>query len=475
MAAKEPKSKLEKKLTMRKKPIWDGITDAQRKAAYKFAEGYKDFMTTAKTEREAVLEIIRRAEASGFKPMNKVKKAKPGDKLYVLNRNKNVAVIIVGKEPVENGLNIVAAHIDSPRLDLKQNPLYQEKETELALFKTHYYGGIKKYQWVNIPLAIHGRVVLADGKHVDVSIGEDPEDTVFTICDLLPHLYRSSQAKRRLPEGIKGEELNVLVGSMPVNDDKAKTKVKLWVLDYLNKQYGMVEEDFTSAELEIVPAGPARDVGFDRSMVGCYGQDDRICGYTTMMAIFDVKNPRRTCMGLFFDKEEIGSDGNTSVQSRFVEYVMGELLEKVDREAKHTALHRALTNSKALSSDVNGAVNPTYKDVHEMMNASRMGHGVVLTKYTGSGGKYGANDAHAEFVGEVRLMFNKAKLPWQFGELGKVDEGGGGTVAKFLAKYNMDVLDAGPALLSMHSPFEVSSKLDVYYTYKAYKVFFEKA
>lgn len=467
------KSKLEEKLTRKEKLIWDKLSKKEKNSAFKFSQDYKDFLANAKTEREAVAEIIKFAEDNGFKPIEKVKDAKPGTRIYITNRKKNIALIVLGTEPVENGMNIIASHIDAPRLDLKQNPLYEDEDTKLALFKTHYYGGIKKYQWVNQPLAVHGCVVRGDGSATDIVIGEDPDDPAFTVTDLEPHLYHKKQAKRKLPEGIKGEELNVLVGSVPIEDDDAKVKVKLWVLNHLNEKYGIIEEDFTTAELEIVPAGMPRDIGFDRSMIGAYGQDDRICAYTSMAAIASVKKPKRTSIALFFDKEEIGSEGNTAVRSRFLENLVGELIELSNPDYRNSVLRRALSKSKALSSDVTGGVNPNFKDVHEIKNAPKVGYGLVITKFTGSGGKYLSNDANAEYIGELRRLFNKNKIPWQTGELGKVDEGGGGTIAKFLAEHNMEVVDCGPALISLHAPFEISSKADVFATYQGYKVFYK--
>lgn len=466
------KSKLEEKLTRKDKLIWDKLGKKEKATTFEISERYKDFLAKAKTEREAVAEIVRFAGKNGFKPIEKVTKPGPGTRLYITNRNKNVAMVVLGSEPITEGVNIIASHIDSPRLDLKQNPLYQDDDTRLALFKTHYYGGIKKYQWVNQPLAVHGHIVRGDGSSVDVTVGENSKDPVFTVTDLEPHLYRQKQAKRKLPEGIKGEELNVLVGSVPMDDEDAKAKVKLWVLNHLNQEYGIVEEDFTTAELEIVPAGRPRDIGFDRSMIGAYGQDDRICAYGAMAAIAEVSKPKRTAVALFFDKEEIGSDGNTGVKSRFLESMIGELIELSEPEYRYSHLARALSGSKALSSDVTGGVNPNYKDVHELKNAPRVGYGIVITKFTGSGGKYSSNDANAEYIGEIRRVFNKKKVPWQTGELGKVDEGGGGTIAKFLAEHNMEVVDCGPALLSLHAPFEISSKADLYSTVLAYKAFF---
>lgn len=466
------KKTTEDRLSLKRKPIWETASKKQKGQISDLSKDYMKFISEAKTERMVTTELVKMLEEAGFKPLDKVKSWRAGTKVYTLNRGKNVAAAILGKEPLDNGANLVASHNDSPRLDLKQNPLYEDAQTKLALFKTHYYGGIKKYQWVNIPLAIHGTVILSDGTSKEIHIGENPHDPVFTICDLLPHLYRKKQGERKLPDGITGEELNVLLASQPFTEDKAKSKVKTWVLQYMNKEYGMVEEDFVSAELEIVPAGPAREIGFDRSMIGGYGQDDRICAYTSVKALIDIKPPKRTAIVLVVDKEEIGSDGPTSIKSRFMEEFFSKLLELKDRDYPDRTLRRALSNTKAISSDVNGAVNPTFKDVHELQNAAKLGWGICVTKYTGSGGKYSSNDASAEFMGLIRKVLNESKVPWQTGELGKVDEGGGGTVAKFLAELNMDVVDAGPSLISMHSPMEISSKADVWSTFNAYIAFY---
>jgi len=470
MAPKE-KGK-EEKLSMKKRSIWEQATAKEKEEIMEISREYMDFISVAKTERMVTEDLVSMLENRGFRQIDTIKKWRAGTKVYMVNRGKNVAAAILGKEPLEKGANLVASHSDSPRLDLKQNPLYEDAETKLALFKTHYYGGIKKYQWVNIPLSIHGTVILSDGKKVDIHIGEDPADPVFTICDLLPHLYRKKQADRKLQEGITGEELNVLMASLPFEEDKAKKKVKLWVLEHLNKTYGMVEEDFVSAEFEVVPAGNAREVGFDRSMIGAYGQDDRICAFTSIRALLEVKAPKRTPIALVVDKEEIGSDGPTSIKSRFLEEFYSRLLELRDPDYPDRKLRQALSKTYAISSDVNGAVNPAFKDVHELQNAARLGWGICITKYTGSGGKYSSNDASAEFMGMIRKLLNDNRVPWQTGELGKVDEGGGGTIAKFLAELNMDVVDAGPALISMHSPMEISSKADVWSTYMAYRAFF---
>lgn len=470
---KDDKSKLEEKLLYKEEMIWEGLSKKDEKAVVAFSEGYKDFLTRGKGIREVARLIVDAAEKAGFKELSKVKGAKPGTKVYLVNRGKGLAMAVLGKRPLTEGINVVASHIDAPRLDLKQKPLYEDGATKLALLRTHYYGGIKKYQWASRPLALHGSVVLANGKTVDIAIGEEPGDPVFTVPDLLPHLWRQSQSGRKATDTIKGEELSILVASKPVDDEKAKEKVKLAVLDHLNKAYGMVEEDFVSAEVEAVPAGAARDVGLDRSMVGAYGQDDRVCAYTCLQAILGVKVPERTAVAVFVDKEEIGSDSNTGIKSRFFQNFVGDLLALSDAGYPDSALRRTLASSKCLSSDVNAGINPLFKDVHEAQNAALVGRGIVITKFTGSGGKYTANDATAEYIGEIRRMLNKAKVPWQYGALGKVDEGGGGTVAKFLAELDMDVIDAGTALISMHSPFEISSKVDVWSTFRAFEEFYK--
>ena len=465
--------KLEEKLQSKRPLIWDKVTKKEMKEIMDFSEGYKKFLDEAKTEREAVHFIIREAEKKGFTEYSKVTSGKAGSRFYLTNRDKNVALVILGKKDLQtSGVNIIATHIDSPRLDLKQNPLYEDKDSGLALFRTHYYGGIKKYQWASIPLALHGTVITSSGKRIDLVIGEKDEDPVFTIPDLLPHLWRQEQAKRKLPEGIKGEELNLLVGSIPVKDKKVKQKLKLTILDHLYRTYGMTEEDFVSAELETVPAFKARDVGLDRSMVGAYGQDDSSSTYATLCAILDIGTPDITSLALFFDKEEVGSDGNTGVKSRFVENVIARTLSLTNPDYRDLQLKEVLEHSRGLSADVNAGVNPLFKGVHEMMNAAKIGYGVVVTKYTGSGGKYSASDANAEFVGQIRKLFNDRKVFWQHAALGKVDEGGGGTVAKFLTEYNMDILDCGPAVVAMHSTFEVTSKADIWASYKAYFHFF---
>lgn len=461
--------KLAEKLTCKKELVWDKAAK-DKKVIFTFNEGYKSFLDTCKTERESVGEIVALAKKKGFKQIDMSKKTKlqPGDRVFVLNKNKNVALIVIGTEPIEKGLNMVGSHIDSPRLDLKPNPLYES--VEMGLLKTHYYGGIKKYQWLSLPLALHGVVIKANGEKVNIVIGEKDADPVFTITDLLPHLAKE-QMEKKMREAISGEGLNILVGSIPVADKEVKDRVKLAVLEYLNKEYGIVEEDFISAEIEAVPAGKARDIGFDRSLIGSYGQDDRVCAFSSLKAIENLKDVNRTAMAIFLDKEEIGSTGSTGANGYFLENTVSQLVENLSGNYSEYKCRQALANSRFLSADVNSAVDPNYEEVSEKMNACKLGYGVCITKYTGSGGKYSANDADAEFVGYIRKLFKDNKILWQTGELGKVDQGGGGTIAQFIAKYTMDVLDCGVGLLGMHSTFEVASKADVYMTYKAYEAF----
>lgn len=452
---------------------WEKVDAEIKKEIFEFSEGYKNFLDIAKTEREFIVEATKVAESNGYKNAESVDVLKAGDKVYYINRGKNIVLAVIGKEDIENGANFVVSHVDAPRLDLKGNPLYED--TELAMMKTHYYGGIKKYQWVSIPLALHGVVILENGKKVNIIIGEDDKDPVFTIPDILPHLAKKVQGERKAGEVIKGEELNLLIGSMPttIENKEIKDKVKYAVLEKLNEKYGMIEEDFISAELQIVPAFKAKDVGLDRAIVGAYGHDDRICGYTSLKAIFDLKEtPQRTAICFIVDKEEIGSTGSTGLESNYLEYFMSDIINKIKGEYNELMLKRCLWKSKALSADVNDGINPMFKEVHDSLNAAKLGYGIVITKYTGSGGKYASNDADAEFVHEIRTLLNKNGISWQIGMLGKVDEGGGGTVAKFLAHFGINTIDAGPALLAMHSPFELASKFDIYETYRAYKIFF---
>ena len=435
--------------------------------AYRYCEGYKSFLNAAKTERECVAKTVEMAEKRGFKEFVPGEKYNAGDRLYINNRGKSAAFILIGSQSPEKGVNITAAHIDSPRLDLKPCPLYED--SELALFKSHYYGGIRKYQWTAIPLSLHGVVVKKDGECVEVNIGEDKDDPCFVVTDLLPHLAKE-QNKRSLNEGIKGEELNVLIGSRPFLDDGESELVKLNILSILYDKYGITEDDFHSAELECVPAFPAKDLGLDRSMIGAYGHDDRVCAYPALTALFDLNKTDKTAIVILADKEETGSDGNTGLNSAFLKYIVDDLCRPFGYSTTV-----ALRNSSCLSADVNGAFDPTFPDVFERRNSAQLNYGAVITKYTGSGGKGGTSDASAEYMGKIRKILGDAGVIWQTGELGKVDAGGGGTVAKYIANLGVDVVDIGVPVLSMHSPFETVAKLDVYMTYKAVLAFFERA
>lgn len=454
---------------------WDKYSKEDLEKVFALGDRYKDFMSRCKTERECVKDLIVLAEKAGFKNVETLIKAngslKPGDKIYANNMDKTLALFVIGTESFDKGMKILGAHVDSPRLDLKQNPLYED--TDLAMMETHYYGGIKKYQWVTIPLAIHGVVVKKDGTVVDVIIGEDESDPVIGISDLLIHLS-ADQLQKKLDKGIEGEDLNILVGSMPVEDKEAKDRVKTNVLKILNEKYGMVEEDFVSAELEIVPAGKARDYGLDRSMVLAYGHDDRVCAYTSFEALLEIENTDKTCVALFVDKEEIGSVGATGMHSKFFENIVAEIMELAGQYSE-LKLRRALSNSKMLSSDVSAAYDPNYPSVMERKNAAYFGKGIVFNKYTGARGKGGCNDANPEFIAELRAIMEKHGVIWQTAELGKVDQGGGGTIAYILAEYNMQVIDCGVALHNMHAPWEVASKADIYEAVKAYTAFLIEA
>jgi len=463
---KKELEKLEKKLNYRPKLIWDEINEYDKRKMLTFGDGYKRFLDQSKTEREAVLTIRRLADQKGFIEDGSLRTLKPMIKIF---REKTIALVKPGKAPLEEGIRLIVSHIDAPRLDLKQRPIYEE--VDLAFFKTHYYGGIKKFQWLARPLAIHGRVIKGDGGIVDITMGEDESDPVFTILDLLPHLATKVQSNKKLDEAVDGEKLNLIVGSLPLGGEKQKNRFKLSILDQLNRMYGLVEEDLISAELEIVPAERARDVGWDRSLVGAYGQDDRASAYASLMALLDTKEPTRTTVVLFVDKEEIGSDGATSAKSKFLESVIYDIMAKTGKKPSAMAAYHLLGTARSLSADVTGALDPDYQEVHEKGNAARLGYGVCLTKFTGHRGKVGANDANAEYLGWLRQLLNKNKVIWQTGELGKVDEGGGGTVAKFLAMYGMEIIDYGPPVLSMHSPFEITHKGDIYMAYKGFRAF----
>lgn len=456
-------------LLYKKKNIWEKLNSDEREKVFEVGDDYKSFIDASKTERLSIKEIIRRAEKQGFKPLDEFNELVPGSKVYYVNKRKSAVLAVIGKEKIENGMNIVGSHVDSPRLDLKQNPLYEEHG--ISLLKTHYYGGIRKYQWVALPLALYGTVVKADGETIDIAIGDDEKDPVFYITDLLPHLAKD-QKDKKLSEAIEGEALNVIIGSLPTEGKDEDKKFKLNVLKILNEKYGMIEEDFQTAEIEIVPAGHARDVGIDRGMISAYGHDDRVCAYTSLRAIFEVENNDKTAIAMFVDKEEVGSIGNTGMHSEFFNNMVGEMII-MQGNSDMISLKRALANSSMLSSDVAAGVDPTYPQVSELHNAAFMGQGVAMIKYTGSRGKSGANDASAEYIGKIRKVFNDSDIMWQSAELGKVDQGGGGTIAYIMANLNMDVVDLGVPVLSMHAPFELVSKTDVYMAYKAYKAFYK--
>ena len=447
---------------------WKAADSVLKSEIFSFSEGYKKYLDKGKTERLAVSEAKRMAEAHGFCELESKESLKPGDKVYIINREKNIFLAVLGKEDLEQGASFIIAHVDSPRMDLKQNPVYSD--SGLAMLKTHYYGGIKKYQWTAVPLSLHGVVMTKDGKKIQIDIGDGPEDPMFCITDLLPHLA-TDQMQKKATEIIGGEALNIVVGSMPA-EDAEKDAEKEALLALLSAEYGICEEDFLSAELEAVPAFCARDLGFDRSLVAAYGQDDRVCAYTALAAILETEAPEKTAICVLTDKEEIGSMGNTGMRSAFFEYAMALLLEKSTGKYNELMLKKTFRHSQCLSADVSAGVDPTWPEVHDKLNAPYIGRGVVLTKFTGSRGKSGTSDANAEFVFRVRRCFDEGEVFWQSGELGKVDAGGGGTIAQYIANLDVEVVDCGVPLLSMHAPLEVASKLDIYMAYKAYKAFY---
>ena len=463
---------------MEKKNAWISYTEEDNIKIEELSKKYIDFLSNNKIERECTEEIIKQAKAKGFKDLNDYIANKttlfPGDKIYVNNRNKSVALFVIGTDNIENGMNILGAHIDSPRLDLKANPLYED--TEIAYFDTHYYGGIKKYQWVALPLALHGVIVKKDGTKIKVVVGENENDPVVGISDLLPHLG-TDQMKKEASKVVEGEKLDVIIGSKPINiseDEKEKDGVKKNILNILKEIYDIEEDDFLSAEIEVVPAGRARDFGLDRSMVMAYGQDDKVCAYTSLDAFLSVEEPKKTISCILVDKEEIGSVGATGMQSHFYENAISEICELLG-EKSHNAPKRVLNNSKMLSSDVNAAYDPLYSEAYEKRNATKFGHGVGFCKYTGSRGKSGSNDADAEFIAEIRKIMDDNNVRFQISELGKVDLGGGGTIAYILANYNVRVIDCGVGVLSMHAPWEITSKSDIYEAYKCYISFLKEA
>ncbi len=460
---KSVSKELKEKLFLQRKNGYERINETEEKAVFAFAEDYKNFLNTAKTEREAVCEAVKLLEANGFVEYKKDMKLKAGDKIYRNNRGKAVIAAVIGTSPVDEGVRLCAAHIDSPRLDLKQNPLYEDNE--LALFKTHYYGGIKKYQWTTIPLSLHGVIIKADGTSITVNIGEDENDPVFCVTDLLPHLA-TEQMTRTATKIIRGEDLNLLIGSIPFRDDESSEAVKLNIMNILFEKYGITESDFISSELEAVPAFKARDIGFDRSLIGGYGHDDRCCAYPALRAAVECLSPVHTTVTILADKEETGSDGNTGLCSSYLRYFIEDIAEALGSKGRDV-----LSASECLSADVNAAFDPTFPEVNERNNAAYVNKGVCITKYTGSRGKSGTSDASAEFAGRIRRLMDSKNVIWQTGELGKVDAGGGGTVAAYIANLDVDTIDMGVPVLSMHAPYEVISKLDLYMAYKAFAAF----
>ena len=445
--------------------------EIDKSAVYEYANGYKRFLNIAKTERESVAEAVKMAQEKGFKSLSEFGTLKAGDRFYCVNRGKEIVAGIIGEESIEDGVNIVGSHVDAPRLDLKQNPLYED--SEMAYFKTHYYGGIKKYQWTAVPLALHGVVVKKDGTSVNIRIGDETDDVTFVITDLLPHLA-SEQMKKTASEIIEGEGLNLLIGSAPVKGENDETElVKQNILAILNEKYGITEEDFLSAEIEAVPAANAKDIGFDRSMIGSYGHDDRVCAYPNLTALLSTEKCKKTALCLLTDKEEVGSMGNTGAKSNFLRLVLAELLEKSGAGASPVKLLRCLDKSFCLSADVNAAFDPNFPSVYDKRNAGRINYGITVSKYTGARGKGGSNDASAEYMAKVRNIFDGAGVLWHTAELGKVDIGGGGTIAQYMSNLGIETVDCGVSVLSMHAPFEVVAKLDVYMTYKAFCAFFK--
>mgnify|MGYP006290667897 FL=1 len=456
------------------KNAWLEMEDVEKEEVFGFNKEYGKFLEDNKTEREFTTASVELLEEEGFKDISEIDTLNEGDKVYGVNKGRQLIAAVIGKKELKEGMRIVAAHMDSPRIDLKPNPLYEDGG--LAYLGTHYYGGIKKFQWVTIPLALRGVVMKEDGTKVKISIGEKQDDPVFYISDILPHLGKK-QREQKMSEAINAQHLNLVVGSIPLDDEEENNendKIKSAILEHLEKEYDITGEDLVSADLQIVPADGVRDVGFDRALLGGYGHDDRVCSYTGLRALLDLNVPEYTAVTLLVDKEEIGSMGATGMQSRFFENFVAEMTNKYYEKYSELDLRKILESSSSLSGDVNAAFDSNFSEVFDKRNAAFVNKGIVLTKYTGAWGKAGSSEASAEFMAKVRAMLNKAGVIWQVAELGKVDEGGGGTIAQFLANYNMDVLDAGPAVLSMHSPYEVVGKIDVYNTYLAYLTFLEK-
>lgn len=461
---------LKNKLFNRKENGWKDLNDEEKNKIFEFSNNYMSFLNVSKTEREFIKNAKKLADENGYKDIMEFDTLKPGDKIYFINREKSMYLAIIGTESIENGLHIIGSHVDSPRLDLKPNPLYED--TELAYFKTHYYGGIKKYQWTTIPLAIHGRIVKTDGERIDICIGEDANEPIFTITDLLPHLAQD-QMQKKLKDGIDGEDLKLLVGSIPYGNEKGTDLVKLNILNILNQKYGITEADLSSSEIELVPEFKARSLGFDGGLIAAYGQDDKVCAYTSLMAMMELDNVKNTAVCILSDKEEIGSMGNTGMESHMFDFFVSEMLNKLDVN-KPNLLDRVFCFSKMLSSDVDAGYDPIYSSVSDRENAGFLGKGISLNKYTGARGKSGASDANAEYVAWIRNVLEKNDIKYQIAELGKVDIGGGGTIAYIIANKGADVIDLGVPVLSMHAPYEVTSKYDVYSAYRTYKAFWQE-
>ncbi len=461
---------LKEKLFKQKKDGWETANTRTREEIFNLSKKYMNYLNVAKTEREFIKQAKKMADENGFKDIAEYETLKPGDKIYFVNRAKSMYLAIIGEESIENGMHIIGSHVDSPRLDLKPNPLYED--TGLAYLKTHYYGGIKKYQWTTIPLSMHGVIVKTNGEKVEINIGEDENDPIFTITDLLPHLAQE-QMERKLKNGVDGEDLTLLIGSIPYDDSKATEKVKLNILNILNQKYGITEIDFTSSEIELVPAFKARSLGFDGSMVAAYGQDDKVCAYTSLQAMMELEKVKNTAVCILSDKEEIGSMGNTGMESHMFDFFISEILNKLGVN-RPNLLDKIFCFSKMLSSDVDAGYDPLYAQVSDKHNAGFLGKGISLNKYTGARGKSGASDANAEYVAWVRNVLEKNEILYQVAELGKVDIGGGGTIAYILANKGTDVIDCGVPVLSMHAPYEVTSKFDIYSAYKTYKAFWQE-
>ena len=462
--------KLSDKLFNKKKVGWEDVSPEEKNEIFAFCDGYMKFLNKAKTEREFIAQAKIKAEENGYRDISEFDSLNVGDKVYFINRDKSMYLAIIGSEKIENGMHIIGSHVDSPRLDLKPNPIYEDGG--FAYFKTHYYGGIKKYQWTTIPISIHGVIVKANGEKITVNIGEDENDPIFTITDLLPHLAQD-QMQKKLSTAIDGEDLNLLIGSIPYENKEESDRVKLNILKLLNDKYGITETDLLSSEIELIPAFKARSLGFDSSMVAAYGQDDKVCAYASLEAMMHLQNVKNTAICILADKEEIGSMGNTGMESHMFDYFISELLNKIG-ENRPNLLDKVFCYSKMLSSDVDAGFDPIYESVSDKNNAGFLGRGIGLNKYTGARGKSGASDANAEYVAWIRNVLEKNDIKYQISELGKVDIGGGGTIAYILANKGVDVIDCGVPVLSMHAPYEVTSKYDIYSAYKTYKAFWQE-